>query len=129
MNWIVHQDGERARREHLDVLRRQQRLAPVVAIGEHAADEREQDDRELLQERVEAEVERGIGQREDQPVLRDDLHPRADRRAAGADPLDAEVSIGESRQHPAHAAFKRRRRPGVGLDRFDRFGGLSAGGF
>jgi len=27
----------------------QQRLAPVVAIGEHAADEREQDDRELLQ--------------------------------------------------------------------------------
>ena len=47
-----------ARRRHLDVLRRQQRPPAIVAIGEHAADEREQDDRQLLQERVEAEVER-----------------------------------------------------------------------
>jgi len=67
------------------------------------------------QERIEAEKERGIGQREDQPVLRDDLHPRADRRTAGADPLDAEVAITEGRQHPAHASANRRRRLGLGF--------------
>ena len=36
----------------------EQRPPAIVAIGEDAADEREQDDRQLLQERVEAEEER-----------------------------------------------------------------------
>src|SRR5215831_15202079 len=58
----VHQQGERAGRRHLDVLRHHQRLAFVVAIGEDAADEREQDDRQLLQERVEAQVEGRVRQ-------------------------------------------------------------------
>ena len=35
-----------------------QRAPAIVAVGEHAADEREQDDRQLLQEGVEAEEER-----------------------------------------------------------------------
>ncbi len=131
----IHQDGERARRGHLDVLRRHQRLAAVVAIGEHAADEREEDDRQLLQERVEAEVERRIGQREDQPVLRDDLHPRADGRTAGADPLDAEIPVGEGRQHAPQAALERRGRLAAGdvgkrgLSGDDRLGGFRGGGF
>jgi hypothetical protein len=90
-------------------------LRRSVAIGEYASDEREHDDRELLQERIEAEKERGIGQREDQPVLCDDLHPRADRRAAGADPLNAEVAITEGRQHPAHASANRHRSLGLGV--------------
>ena len=115
----VHQDGERARRGHLNVLRRHQRFPAVVAIGKDAADEREQDDRELLQERVEAEVERRVGQREDQPVLRDNLHPGPDGRTAGADPLDAEIPVHERRQHAAQAASERGGRPGVGHDGFD----------
>ena len=85
----------------------EQRLALVVAIGEDAADEREEDDRQLLQERVEAEVERRAGQRQNQPVLRDDLHPRADGRTAGANPLDAEIPVGEGRQRPPHEALNR----------------------
>ena len=36
----------------------EQRPPAVVAVGEHAADEREQHDRQLLQERVEPEEER-----------------------------------------------------------------------
>jgi len=81
--------GEHARRRHLHALRRDQRPAAIVAVREHAADEREQDDRQLLQKRVEAEEERRVGQRQHQPVLRDDLHPGADARGAGAEPLDA----------------------------------------
>jgi len=56
---------------------------------------------QLLQEGVETQVERRLRQREDEPVLRDDLHPRADARGAGAKPLHAEVAIGEGGKHPA----------------------------
>ena len=108
----IHQHGERGRGRHLDVLRREQRLAPVVAIGEHAADEREEDDRELLQERVEAQVKRRSGQRQHEPVLRDDLHPGADRRAARPNPLDPEIPIGEGRQRAAHGALQGRQGAG-----------------
>ena len=38
----------------------EERASAVVAISEHAADEREQDDRQLLQKRVESEEERRL---------------------------------------------------------------------
>ena len=125
----VHQQRERGRGAHLDALRDDQGPPAIVAVGEHAADEREQDDRQLLQERVEPEEERRrIGQRNDQPVLRDDLHPRADARRAGAEPLDAEVAIGERREHaPQRPRPERGRGAGGGVGRGgclrrDRFG-------
>ena len=86
------------------------------------ADEREQDDRQLLQERVETEVEgRRVGQRDDEPVLGDDLHPRADARGAGANPLHAEVAVGEGHQGAAYRAC------GNGSRRFGCLGGRGGG--
>jgi len=64
-----------------------------VAVGQHAADEREQDDGKLLQEGIEAEEKWRVRQRQNQSVLRDDLHPRADARGACAKPLHAEVAV------------------------------------
>ena len=95
-----HQQGQRAGGAHLDVLRGQERPAAITPVGEHTADEREEHDRQLLQERVEAEEKRGVCQREDEPVLRNDLHPGPDARGAGPEPLDAEIAVGEGRQHP-----------------------------
>ena len=43
---------------HLHVLRAEQQLPAIVAIGDDAADEREEQDRQLAEEIVEAEVER-----------------------------------------------------------------------
>ena len=120
----VDEQRQRGRRRHLDVLRGQQRAPAIVAIGQHAADEREEHDRQLLQEGVEAEEERRAGQRQHQPVLRGDLHPGADARGAGAEPLHAEVAIGEGRQHAAQRSRAEsegrpaagRRRVAVGFD-------------
>ena len=42
--------------------------APIVAIGDHAADEREQQDRQLPEEIVEPEEKRGFVQIEDEPA-------------------------------------------------------------
>ena len=52
---------ERRQREgggHLDVLRHQQQLPPVATIGDHAADQRQEEDRHFAEKRIEAEVER-----------------------------------------------------------------------
>ena len=80
---------------HLDVLRAEQQPAAIVAIGDDAADEREQQDRQLPEEIVEPEEERRLGEVEDEPALRDLLHPRADRRGEGAEPEDAEIAVSE----------------------------------
>jgi hypothetical protein len=66
-----------------------------VTVRDHAAEDREQQDRQLPQEVVQPEEERGLRQVEDQPALRDLLHPGADGRRKGAGPDDAEVAIGE----------------------------------
>ena len=89
------QAGQGERRRHLDELRAEQHVPAVVAIGDDAADQREQHDRQLAEEIVEPEVERRVGQLEDQPGLRDLLHPVADGRGEGAEPQDAEVAVVE----------------------------------
>jgi hypothetical protein len=107
----VHQHRQRRRGAHLDVLRGQERAAAIVAIGEDAADQREEDDRQLLEEGVQPEEERTIGvgrQRHHQPVLRDDLHPGADARRAGANPLDAKIAIGEGGERAPHRSCANR---------------------
>ena len=50
---------------------------------------------------VERQQERGVGERVDQPALRDDLHPGADAGRARADPHQAEVAILKSFEDPA----------------------------
>ena len=60
-----------------------------------AADEREQQDRQLPEEIVEPKEERGLGEVEDEPALRDLLHPRADGRRERAEPEHAEIPVGE----------------------------------
>ena len=82
-------------RRHLDVLRAEQQLPAIVAIGDDAAEHREEQDRQLAEEVVEPQVERGLRQLEDQPALRHLLHPRADGRGEGAEPEHREIAISE----------------------------------
>ena len=87
---------------HLHVLRGEQQLTPVAAIGDDAADEREEEDGQFAEEGVEAEEKRRrrAGHRQDQPVLRDLLHPRADGGRERPEPEHAEISIGERGHQP-----------------------------
>ena len=94
----------------LDELRADQQPAPIVAIGDDAADQRQQQDRQLADEGVEAEPERRAADRQHQPVLRDLLHPRARRRQHVAAPEQAEVAGGERRGESGEAAARRRGR-------------------
>jgi hypothetical protein len=73
-----------------------------VAIGDNPADEREEHDRQLLQECVEAQKKRrgGQRQREHQPVFGQALHPGADARGAGAEPEDAEIAVMQRGSQP-----------------------------
>jgi hypothetical protein len=86
---------------HLDELRAEQEAAAVHAIGNHSADEREEEDREAAEDLVESEQEFGVGEGIDQPALRDDLHERPDTGRAGADPHEAEVAILKRFEDPA----------------------------
>ena len=79
----------------------EQQVAAIVAVGDDAADQRQQQDRQLAEEVVEAEVERRFGELEDEPALRDLLHPGADRRGEGAEPQDAEIPVGERGERAA----------------------------
>ena len=54
----VDERRQRERRAHLDALRHEQQLPAVVPIGHDAADQREEQDGQLAEERVEAEEER-----------------------------------------------------------------------
>ena len=89
------------RGRHLHVLRDQQQLLAIVAIGDDAAEQREQQDGQLAEEVVQAEVEGRLGQVEDEPALRDLLHPGADGRRECAEPEDPEVTVGERRERAA----------------------------
>ena len=95
-----HEEGQRGRRHHLDVLRRHQRLSSIAAVGQHAADEHEEHERQALEESVEAEEKGRSGQRLNHPVLRRHLRPRADARCAGAKPLDAKIAVSEGGERP-----------------------------
>ena len=89
----IHEHREDGGGGELHPLRGHQREPAIGAIGDDPADEREQHDRQLLQKRVEPEVEGGRRQREHQPVLGEALHPGADAREAGAEPEDPEVAM------------------------------------
>ena len=95
----------RKAQRHLHVLRPEQHAAAVDAVGDDAADQREQYDGDLAQETVEAQQKRRAGDGKHQPALRHDLHPGADRRSAGAEPQQAELAVMESLEDPAQHKF------------------------
>ena len=90
--------GQRERGCHLDVLGPEQQVAPVVAVGDDSADQREQQDRQLAEKVVEAKEERGFGEVENEPALRHLLHPRPDRRGEGAEPQNTKIAVCEGGQ-------------------------------
>jgi hypothetical protein len=77
----------------------------IAKRAAYAGDEREEHDRKLLQECIEAQEEGRSRQRQDHPVLRTELRPGADAGTAGTKPLHAEIAIGEGRQHAAERAL------------------------
>ena len=103
-----HERGEHEGAGRLHELRADEQPATVVPIGDHAADQRQQQDRQLADEGVQAEPERRSADRQDQPVLRDLLHPRPRRGQHVAAPEQPEVAGGERRGEAGEAAPRRR---------------------
>jgi hypothetical protein len=91
-----HQECQSESAGHLNKLRSKQDVPATFAIGNDSAKKGKQEYRNLAAERVETEVNGGIGQAVDEPGLRDQLHPRSDARCAGAHPHQAEVAIMKS---------------------------------
>ena len=92
-------------------LRAEQQAALVEAVGEHAAPRPEQQHRQELQRGDDAE--RGavlVGQLEDEPRLRDVLHPRAADRDRLPDEVEAVVAVAERRERVASEAADARHR-------------------
>jgi hypothetical protein len=90
------QRGQRERAHHLHILRTDEHGAAVAAVGNHAADQREEHDGDLAEEAVEAQVKRVFREFVDQPALRHGLHPGADGGGTGSDPHQPEIAILES---------------------------------
>ena len=89
------EQGEQEGADHLDVLRDEQHLATIKAVGEDSAEEREQHDGELAEEEVEAEVEGVFGEVVYEPTLRELLDDSSNGGDAGSGPHQAKVAIAE----------------------------------
>jgi hypothetical protein len=85
----------------LHVLGAEENLAPLGAVGDHAANQGEQEDGNAAEKLVEGEQERGMAEAIDQPALGHDLHPGADAGHAGAEPHQAEIAIMKCFEDPA----------------------------
>jgi hypothetical protein len=86
-----------------------------VAIGDDAAEDREEQDGQLAEEVVETEVKGRLGQLEHQPALGDLLHPRADRGRERPEPENRKIAIGEGGKSP----LQERRSEGGRTGRFE----------
>ena len=84
---------QRERRKRLHELRPGQQPPAIVPIGDDAADQHEQQDRQLAQEAVEPQIEVRVGEIEDEPALRVALHPRADGGGERGEPQNAVVAM------------------------------------
>ena len=67
----------------------------VQAVGEHAAQQPEKEDRRQLRERQHTEVEDRAGQLESHPAHGDDAEPHAHRRDKAAPHEQGEISVDE----------------------------------
>ncbi len=131
----VDERGQDERAGQLDGLGADQQVAAIVAVGDHAADQRQQQDRQFADEAVESEVEGRAADGQHQPVLRDLLHPGAGRRqdvgastAAGSFSTPAPSRGAPGRAAAADRFFGRRARPGPWAAAVARRRGGCAGG-
>ena len=102
-----HQHAEGECQESEQRLRHQQHAAARQAIGDHARDGRQAEDRQVARDRHLAEVERAALEAVDQPALRHALHPVPDERDALPHHEKAEVAVaerGEAGEETAHGA-------------------------
>ena len=106
--------------DHLDHLRNHQQFAAIHAVRDDAADQREQKDRNVAEKCVEPEQERRIRDFENEPVLRDLLHPRADARRAGAKPQQPEVAVLKCFESAAEQADGLLRKRFLALDQMEQ---------
>lgn len=107
-------------------------MASIVTVGDHATDQREEKEWELSEKRIESEEERRTRQRENEPLLSESLHPRADGRRKRREPEIAKVRMrerrGKSLNDPAPWSRSRSRCRGRWSERTDGVGwGLSWG--
>jgi hypothetical protein len=65
----------------------------AIRMDSVAAEQGKQEDRNIAEKRVEAEQKWRVRQLQDEPVLRDLLHPRANGGCARANPEDTEIVI------------------------------------
>ncbi len=86
---------EEERRRELDDLRGQQDPTPVHPVGENTAEEGEGEERCVLEDSGEAQKGRLARDRQDEPALRDRLHPRPAARRERARPQEAKVPVRE----------------------------------
>ena len=116
-----HQHRERERLEHLQRLREHHGAAFVHAVGHDARVQREQQHTERADRRDEADVERGVGELQDQPALGHRLHPRARKRDGLAEEEEAEVAMREGTKRSAAGSLghcgKARGAPIFGVER------------
>ena len=101
---------QRQRDQRLGALGDEQDRAPVVAVGDPAADRAHHDDRRELQEAGQPEQRLGARELEHHDGDRDVLHPRAGVGDERAPPEQLEVAVPERHERRAHAGPGHRRR-------------------
>src|SRR5436190_6210648 len=103
-------DGDRGGEDHLRQLRADNGSPGVEPVDDDAGDQAEERERHELAERENPDRDRRVSQREDEPGLRDALHPRADVRNDLAREEQAIVAVLPDAEEGARAGAKDRRR-------------------
>ena len=106
----VDQRRQHERERHLQILREQHDLAPLQAVGNHAAEEREEQHRPGGQKSIDAEEQRGIRHGVDEPALGQRLHECARGGREGAEPQQTEIAIVKCAEGAMKDARRGRRR-------------------
>jgi hypothetical protein len=86
---------------HLDVLGGQQHFPSIHTIGEDTPDQREQDDRELPQEKIQSQIKGILCEVIDEPALCELLNKRPDGRGTCSDPHQAKITMPKRSEGPA----------------------------
>ncbi len=93
---------------HLHELGAHQQSPAIHSVGDDSANQGEKEDRDLAEKGIEPQHPGGVRQLEDEPALRDGLHPGADARDTGPYPKPAEVAVCKCRECSAEKGRGRR---------------------
>ena len=96
--------AQQHRHRHLEPLRREQDEPAVDAVGHRSPEQHEGEERHLLGEAAQAQVEGVAEAGVDDPGQRHVLDPGADAGEEGARPQQAEAAVGEGRQEAGQRA-------------------------